>query len=677
MGLVVGAVAGSEEATAVSPAVAAAQERLQQVREHYQANELEAMAAAAAAGVQLLVDEPEAGKLQGSLLYWWAVSHEMLGDYDAALARYQQALALHEAEGNRREMAATLNSLANLHGLRGAQTERFEALVRARGIFDELGEVRGRAAVANSLGNYYNEVEQFEAAQPYYEQSVALRRTMDQPGYLATGLQGLGGNLRGLGRIEESSAAFEEALAIFRELNDPGGLADILTNLGNLARTAAQYDQALAAYEEALGYDQSTGYKYGEAILKHNLALTYQAMDQPEKALSWADQAVIAAEELGNPERLEHAYLARSNARESKDDAAGALADLRRMVEVREQRQTAARDEALLRLQTRFETAEKEREIEQLERVAVEQELALAQEEAARLQAEQAQAVTASRGRTTLMLALAALLAAGVLAAMFRLSRRSERRLARQQTEVEQAVAGLRAAHAELKRLYDRKSAWLGFAVHDLRSPLFAIDAVCGEVEAGLLEHPADGVEEIRQAARRMREDLDAWLEAERKEQTEIAVHPVATDLARLATDVVALNRPGARTKNLTLELSAASTVMVQVDPWRWSEVIDNLVSNAIKYTPGGGRITVTVVEQAAEGVLRVQDSGPGLSEEDREQLFTAFAQLSARPTGGETSTGLGLHLVKRIVDAHQGDIRVENAPEGGAIFVVTVPRVG
>ncbi len=667
--------AGSFGASSAMATAEQAAAHLEQVRVHYQADELDAMAVEAEAGLAALGEGSHEPKLRGSLWYWAAVAQEMLGHYDTALSHYEQALAVHRAAGNQREVAATLNSYAGTLGESGRQKERLEALVEAHAIFTELGEERGRAAIAQSLGNYFAELEQFAEAQPYYEQSVALRRDLDNPGYLADGLMGLGVNLRDLGRTAEARAALEEALAIFRASGDEGGLAGVLTNLGNLERVEGRYGAALDVYHEALGYDRAAGYKYGMAILTHNLALTFQEMGELDHAMRWIDQAVELAEELDAPERMEHAYLLRAQIAELRGDPAAALADTQRLLAVKEQRAAAARDKALLDLQTRFETAEKEREIERLERSNVERELAVTRESAAREAAEQAHELERQRGHLLLVITIAAGVLVGVLAGLFRVARRSERRLAKQREEIEHAVAGLREAHAELKKLYDRKSAFLSFAVHDLRSPLYAIDAVCAEVEGGLLDSPARGVAEIRDAARHMREELDAWLEAEKKEQTEIAVHPVSGDLAQLATDVVALNQPAARAKDISLYLEAPTAAPARIDPWRMREVIDNFVSNALKYSPRGGRVEVTAGIADGRSFVRVTDEGPGLSPEDRERLFGAYARLSAQPTGGESSTGIGLHLSKRIVDAHDGGrIDVDDAPGGGAIFAVSVP---
>ena len=490
--------------------VAAANAQLTAVREHYQADNLEAMAAAAAAGLAALGEGSHEPGLRGSLWYWAAVSRQLLGDNETALAHYRRALAVHEAAGNQREVAATLNSYAGALGDGGHRAESLEALVRAHAIFAELGEDRGRAAVAQSLGNHYAALEDYVAAQSYYEQSVELRRAMDNPRYLADGLMGLGVNLRDLERIDEARTVLEEALTLYREEGDEGGLAGVLTNLGNLERVERRFDAALAAYTEALGYDEAAGYKFGETILKHNLALTYREQGDLGRAATWADAAVAAAEELGHPERREHAFKLRSDLREVQGDASGALADLRQVMELRSQREATAREETLLDLQTRFETAEKQREIERLERAGVERELALTRAAAAREAAEQAGAVARARSRTFIALAVGAAVAALILAGLVRVNRRAAHRLARQREEIEQAVAGLREAHAELKKLYDQKSKFLSFAVHDLRSPLYAIDAVCGEIEGGLLDSPVAGVGEIRGAARHMRETAAA-----------------------------------------------------------------------------------------------------------------------------------------------------------------------
>jgi signal transduction histidine kinase len=102
---------------------------------------------------------------------------------------------------------------------------------------------------------------------------------------------------------------------------------------------------------------------------------------------------------------------------------------------------------------------------------------------------------------------------------------------------------------------------------------------------------------------------------------------------------------------------------------------VDNLLSNAIKYSPVGGLVEIEMAIEADHVVIQVKDEGAGLSEDDVSRLFGRFQRLSAKPTAGESSTGLGLSIVKRIVELHGGRIRAESpGPGHGSTFTITLP---
>ena len=109
-------------------------------------------------------------------------------------------------------------------------------------------------------------------------------------------------------------------------------------------------------------------------------------------------------------------------------------------------------------------------------------------------------------------------------------------------------------------------------------------------------------------------------------------------------------------------------------DPHRLRQVIDNLISNAIKFSPPGSTVQVSAQRMPSGWRINVQDEGPGVTPSDRERLFQDFARLSARPTGGEKSTGLGLAITRRVVEAHNGQIGVDSEPGHGANFWFTLP---
>jgi len=135
------------------------------------------------------------------------------------------------------------------------------------------------------------------------------------------------------------------------------------------------------------------------------------------------------------------------------------------------------------------------------------------------------------------------------------------------------------------------------------------------------------------------------------------------------------MNQNLAEAKNQRLETTVADALTVFCDPDRIAEAVENLVGNAVKYTPAGGRIEVRAGREGASVFVTVADSGPGLKPEDVARLYGRFQRLSAQPTGGESATGLGLSIVRKIADLHGGRIEVrETGPLGGAAFTLTLP---
>jgi signal transduction histidine kinase len=128
--------------------------------------------------------------------------------------------------------------------------------------------------------------------------------------------------------------------------------------------------------------------------------------------------------------------------------------------------------------------------------------------------------------------------------------------------------------------------------------------------------------------------------------------------------------------QRLVVEPAPAGVCLVTVDVGRMQACIENLVTNALKFSPAGSTITIRVGAHADRARVCVQDQGPGLTPEDRIRLFGRFQKLSARPTAGEPSSGLGLSIVKQIVELHGGQVVAETAVKGGSVFCIDLPRV-
>jgi signal transduction histidine kinase/CheY-like chemotaxis protein len=262
-----------------------------------------------------------------------------------------------------------------------------------------------------------------------------------------------------------------------------------------------------------------------------------------------------------------------------------------------------------------------------------------------------------------------------------RANARLEERVAERTQDLTTANRRLAAQWARLRQANSFKSEILGTVAHDLKNPL---GVILGRTEilkemiagAGALDDNAQAqIAYIRDAANRLTEMVDDLVADAMADALDITIRREPVDISVLVQEVAETNRPLATRKEQTITVSAPSNHTAMCDSDRIREAIDNLISNAVKYSPIGGAIDIMVTQEAENIVIQVRDQGAGLSPEDISRLFGRFQRLSAKPTAGETSTGLGLSIVKRIVDLHGGRITVESAGHAkGATFNMQLP---
>jgi signal transduction histidine kinase len=255
-----------------------------------------------------------------------------------------------------------------------------------------------------------------------------------------------------------------------------------------------------------------------------------------------------------------------------------------------------------------------------------------------------------------------------------------EERVAQRTRALMQANRRLSAQWLRLQRANGFKNEILGTVAHDLKNPL---GVILGRTEMlveligtrSSTDTVTTQVDHIRNATRRLITMVDHLISDAMADAFDITIRREPVDVAALVAEVSEANRPSAVSKQQTIAVSAPAGRITMCDQDRMREAIDNLVSNAIKYSPVGGKITLLVDHDAENTIIRVTDQGAGLSPEDLGRLFGRFQRLSAKPTAGESSTGLGLSIVKRIVEMHDGQINADSSGPGqGSTFTIILP---
>lgn len=231
----------------------------------------------------------------------------------------------------------------------------------------------------------------------------------------------------------------------------------------------------------------------------------------------------------------------------------------------------------------------------------------------------------------------------------------------------------------QLSKADAAKNRFLGMAAHDLRNPLASIrglaeflrDGVVGQLTPDQL----DLVATIHTASQSMLRMVNELLDVATIESGELKIVPELHNLCELIEKSVYLANIDAAKKNTHISfVPPADAPPAWIDTAKMQQVVDNLLNNAVKYSPPGSQITAEYRWNSHQRCFGVKDQGPGIPENERDKLFKDFGRLSVKPTGGEKSTGLGLAICRKIVEAHHGSIVAENLTSGGCEFRVTLP---
>jgi signal transduction histidine kinase len=245
----------------------------------------------------------------------------------------------------------------------------------------------------------------------------------------------------------------------------------------------------------------------------------------------------------------------------------------------------------------------------------------------------------------------------------------AEDTLARQASE-------LAAQNERLRELDRLKDEFIATVSHELRTPLTSMIGYIELMRDEGMDGPNAGrfTEVVGRNAEQLLHLVGDLLFLSRMRSGRLAVDLRAADLAGIAAEAVAEMRPEAQRKNVALVLSASAVPPFAADPGRITQLLGNLVSNAVKFTGDGGRVEVSIGVQDERAVLAVADTGAGIPAADRERIFERFYRSAGAIRQTVPGAGLGLTIVKAIVEAHGGSITVDSYEGQGSTFTVSIP---
>lgn len=250
--------------------------------------------------------------------------------------------------------------------------------------------------------------------------------------------------------------------------------------------------------------------------------------------------------------------------------------------------------------------------------------------------------------------------------------------ISRMHDEVRQQREEILRKNEELLNINNEKNNLISIVAHDLKSPLNQIKGLISLVKVSsenLGHETTQYIDLMESSVTKLTNMIGKILDVEAIESRELNLKIEPIRISDLVKEIVGRFKNEATQKNITLNENIGSGLIALADKDYADQVFQNLISNAIKFSPKNKNVYISLINTQSKVIGEIRDEGPGISEQDKKKLFGKYQKLSAKPTGNETSTGLGLSIVKKFVESMKGEIWCESEVGHGATFFVAFPE--
>jgi len=462
-----------------------------------------------------------------------------------------------------------------------------------------------------------------------------------------------------------------KALQLRIEANDISGRINTLNELGNLFEKNKAIDKCYKTIDEAYNLAVTAKDQYYTGLCGRKLGSMLIARGQTERGLMLLEQAVKIGQELNNAELNKNAHLSLFEYYNSRNDFARALEHFQQYSKISENVQTAQNS---LKMQSLQQSLELERNANELRKA--ENEVKLLRQEKEKQQ-NQIMLQRILLGVSLLIIVLIIII--GFMGyGRYKIKRKHNQLLQEQNQRIEEANSELKKREEELIQLNATKDKFFTVIAHDIRNPLNTLLNLSHIIIEKSSELKAEEVlnfnQMIHDSASNLNTLLENLLNWAKSNTNKMRLHQVPLKLKPAVNGVILIHKITAHNKHITLTNNVPDDIEVYADQHMLTSILRNLISNAIKFTPEGGEITILAKDTYWTVDITVTDTGQGISSENIKKLFRLDHHFSTLGTLNEAGTGLGLILVKEFAEKNNGKISVSSEQGKGSSFTVTLP---
>ncbi|MFA6260804.1 MAG: tetratricopeptide repeat-containing sensor histidine kinase [Bacteroidia bacterium] len=524
------------------------------------------------------------------------------------------------------------------------------------------------------LANIMYSQEQYIKALSYYKEALRHYKAYRMNQYIYGNFNDIGLCYGKLGKYKEARANFDSSL-YYASRFDPIFCGIVYGNIGELFMLQGQQDSALKYLNYDLKYNRKNQFEKSSLMNTYSqVASMFEAKGKLGIALQYLDSAIevthtpimIKMQYKLNVYRQKAALLNKMGRHKE------AFSVLNKLLTLSNEMQEQNDNVNTLESQIGMELNSKEKEVSLLE---------------AKLDSEQLFTRYFIFSIVVLVLGIIIILIYYTqskgrlknLRIQYALIEKQQLELDKKNNEIEVNNERLKAANEKLSELNEEKNEFIRLVVHDLKNPLSRVQGLTELIEMEpdtKVSEQQEKMEYIRLSVEEMNSLIERFLDVNRIEAGQQRIAVSETDIVKLVQEETAHLNLQAKEKMIDIQLKLENQVSgIETDPGIVRLIYTNLLSNAIKFSPFNKPIYITISDSEEHIMVRVKDLGPGLSEFDKQNMFKKFTRLSARPTGNESSTGLGLYLVKIMSEKVGIQVSFESILGMGTEMRMTIPR--
>ncbi|MEO1050815.1 MAG: tetratricopeptide repeat protein [Bacteroidota bacterium] len=598
--------------------------------------------------------------------------------YDSAIFEYERSILLAERAGYNLGKTEALIGLGNTYLNKGNPDKALEYQEQNIELSRQIGDLDGVASSYNNMGNIYNELGEYTKAMEHYILSSKQYIELGDEKSIGITKANIGMIHGKLDNYEEAIRYYSESDSLFKKTAFIPGRVFVLKNMATISKNTRNFKQAIQYNLQARESYQKMGHRREEGQVEHSIANIYWEQDDLKSALPHYQQAYAIATEIQDSisiamtsQALGACYLALGKhsdalkySKQASDIATAAgikltVMDAYKTLAKSYYRQNEFREAydnlmAHLELRDSLYTMEKRDLASDIEAKYQNEQKA---QEIALLESEndlQTLQIDKRENERNYLIAFAAvsLILIGLVYNQYRIKQK---------------------ANTKLKELDHLKSDFFANISHEFRTPL---SLIMGPLKEKIIatKSPKDKaqLEMMYRNADRLYQLINQLLDLSKLEDGKLTLQKSKVNVCKYFRVIAASFTSLAEYKQIAFKcLIPESTIEVEFDKEIVEKASNNLLSNAFKFTPEGGSVTLAVSVEKRSLVIKVSDSGPGIRQEDQTKVFDRFYQT---PGAEKLGTGIGLALTKELVELHQGTISLESKPQEGSTFIVRIP---